>query len=233
MDASNAIEVLRTQSLTSLAYEDLERRIASGEILPGAPLREMALAAGMGISRGPIREAFRMLEERGLVEFAKNVGVRVRTLDLRQAEYLYQVRIPLEGLIGEVAAENLPAAFDDALQQILQRMHAAVSSQDAAGYASLNFQLHDQLARATGNPVLYDTYRRLVVQLSLFRSYSFRHNPATIGGSLQEHQAICDAVRAHDGPLAGELLRRHTQASLHKVRVAMQDAKGGQDPAGG
>jgi DNA-binding GntR family transcriptional regulator len=224
MDSPNPIEVLRTQSLTSLAYEELERRIAAGKILPGAPLREVALATDMGISRGPIREAFRMLEERGLVEFEKNVGVRVRQLDLIQAQHLYQVRIPLEGLIGEMAAENLSPALDAAMQQVLDQMGEAVSTQDVVGYSVLNFQFHDQLARGAGNPVLYDTYRRLVVQLNLFRSYSFRHKPATIGGSLHEHQEIFDAVRARDSRLAGELLRKHTQASLEKVRLAMQDA---------
>jgi DNA-binding GntR family transcriptional regulator len=224
MNSPNALEVLRTQSLTGLVYEELEKRIASGKILPGVPLREVALANDMGISRGPVREAFRMLEERGLVEFEKNIGVRVRNLDLRQAEYLYQVRIPLEGLIGETATDNMSAALEEAISQVLDRMQDAVSRLDVEAYAALNFQFHDELARGSGNPVLYDAYRRVVVQLNLFRSYSFRHNPATLAGSLQEHRMIFDAIRGRQRERASELLRRHTQASLQKVRAAMEHA---------
>lgn len=222
MSSPEAIALLRTQSLTTLVHEELERRIAAGQILPGAPLRESAIATDMGISRGPVREAFRMLEERGLVMFEKNCGVRVRQLDLEQATHIYQVRIPLEGLIGELVTQNLTAEGRDQVRQVLEQMAECVAHQNVPAYADLNFRFHDLLARFTGNPILYDTYRRLVVQLKLFRSYTFRHSPETISVSLREHTAIFNAITSLNVLLARELLCQHASDSLTRLRSAAQ-----------
>lgn len=221
MSSPEALTLLRTQSLTTVVHEQLEHRIATGQLAPGEPLREAAIATDMGISRGPVREAFRMLEERGLVMFEKNCGVRVRQLDLGQAVQIYQVRIPLEGLIGELVTQNLTAEATAQIRRILDDMGNAVHSQDVSGYTALNFEFHDTLARYTANAALYDTYRRLVVQLKLFRSYTFRHTPETIGLSLQEHRAIFEAISAADPALASERLRQHSHDSLVRLRAAV------------
>lgn len=218
MSSPDAISLLRTQSLTTLVHEELERRIAAGQLLPGTPLRESAIATDMGISRGPVREAFRMLEERGLVMFEKNCGVRVRQLDLEQTIHIYQVRIPLEGLIGELVAQNLTPDAAGQLRQVLEQMAMCVAQRELVAYTELNFRFHDLLAGFAGNAVLYDTYRRLVVQLKLSRSSTFRDNPETIGVSLREHTAIFEAIAALNVPLAGELLRQHARDSLVRLR---------------
>ncbi|MDH4290619.1 MAG: GntR family transcriptional regulator, partial [Aquincola sp.] len=76
------IALLQTSSLASVAQGELERMILGGELAPGAKLTEMALATRLGISRGPLREAFRMLEEAGLVRTEKNRGVFVRDIPI-------------------------------------------------------------------------------------------------------------------------------------------------------
>ncbi|AHF75176.1 GntR-family transcriptional regulator [Sodalis praecaptivus] len=220
MNTPDTLTLLRTQSLTNLVQEELERRIVAGQLTPGAPLREAAIAAEMGISRGPVREAFRMLEERGLVLFEKNCGVRIRRLDMAQALQIYQVRIPLEELAGTLVAQHLTPAGAEDLGEVLRKMAVGLERQDIALYTPLNFQFHDLLVKYTGNPSLYDTYRRLVVQLELFRSYTFRHNPQTITLSFREHHAIFDAVLARDAALAGRLLRQHAQDSLRRLEQA-------------
>ncbi|TWH76474.1 DNA-binding GntR family transcriptional regulator [Azomonas agilis] len=224
MNAPETIKLLRTQSLTNLVHEELERRIAAGQLLPGTPLREASIATDLGISRGPVREAFRMLEERGLVEFEKNCGVRVRQLDLEQAMQIYQVRIPLEALIGELVAHRLTPETHASLQQVVEQMRLTVTRQDIPCYTELNFLFHDLLAKYTANPSLYDTYRRLVVQLKLFRSYTFRHNPETIALSLQEHQTIFETIAARDIAASKALLRQHAQDSLIRLQAASQSS---------
>ena len=89
MTLPNALDVLKTQSLAMLVQEELERMILDGRLLPGEQMREVALAALLGVSRGPIREAFRALEGKGLVSVVKNCGVFVRTLDLEEADQIY------------------------------------------------------------------------------------------------------------------------------------------------
>ncbi|WP_426119225.1 FCD domain-containing protein [Pseudomonas sp. DSP3-2-2] len=221
MSTIEALALLRTQSLTTVVHERLEHRIATGELAPGDPLREAAIANDLGISRGPVREAFRMLEERGLVIFEKNCGVRVRQLDLNQALEIYQVRIALEGMIGELVTQQLTPQTLTHLASVLDGMSAAVHQQDVTAYITLNFEFHDLLARYTANATLYDTYRRLVVQLKLFRSYSLRHTSETIGLSLQEHRAIFDAIARGNSALARERLRQHSVDSLDRLQVAV------------
>ncbi|WP_028357368.1 FCD domain-containing protein [Brackiella oedipodis] len=224
MNSLDAISLLRTQSLTSVVYEELERLIAAGDLVPGEPLRESTVATQMGISRGPVREAFRMLEERGLLEFEKNCGARLRQLNLEQATHIYQVRIPLEGLIGELSAEHLNDEGKQALEQVLADMQTAVQQKNVSRYTALNFQFHDLLAQYSNNPVLYDSYRRLVVQLKLCRSYTFRHNPDSISISLREHQAIYAAIAAANAKLASDLLQQHATASLERFKNVAQSA---------
>lgn len=212
----------RSQSLAAQAQAALEQQILTGALAPGAPLREIALSDSLGISRGPIREAFRTLEARGLVVFERNCGVYVRTLDLHQAAQIYQVRVPLEALIGELVATHCGAAQRAELQALLARMEAAVAAADIATYSGLNLAFHDTLARASGNEALHDTYRRLVAQLKLFRDHTFRHVPETIALSLQEHRRIFDTLISGDAAATSRLLREHAEASQARLGRSLE-----------
>jgi len=102
--AAAAIELLRENSLAMLAQRELERRIVSGELAVGTKLNEVDIANALGVSRGPVREAFRALDQAGLVRVEKNRGVFVRQLSLEEASEVYEVRAALEGLIGRLAS---------------------------------------------------------------------------------------------------------------------------------
>src|SRR5476649_1779410 len=104
------ITLLQTSSLTSVVKGELERMILSGELAPGAKLTEVALAARLGVSRGPLREAFRMLEEAGLVRTEKNRGVFVRAIPLDEALEIFDLRASMEELVGRRLAGQLTAA---------------------------------------------------------------------------------------------------------------------------
>jgi len=221
MSSTDALTLLRTRSLTTLVHEELERQILEGEIQPGDTLREASIATNMGISRGPVREAFRTLEERGLILFEKNCGVSVRKLDSEQAAQIYQVRIPLEGLIGQLVTLNLKPEGHAQLEGLIKIMHRAVDEKDISTYATLNQQFHDLLAKFTNNSALYDTYRKLVVQLRLFRNHTFRHSPETIKLSLQEHIAIFNAISSGNENSTSELLRKHAEDSLQRLNATM------------
>jgi DNA-binding GntR family transcriptional regulator len=223
MNSPDAIKLVRTKSLANVVYEELERQILTGSVEPGDALREVSIASDMGISRGPVREAFRILEERGLVVFEKNCGVYVRRLDGEQAAQIYQVRIPLEKLVGQLVAKNLSAAAEAQIREILAHMQDAVARGDVYIYAGLNLAFHDSLALHTGNAVLYETYRKLVTQLRIFRGHTFRYKPETIGVSLNEHSKIFAAVTARDEALAGELLQVHAQDSLRRLRMTLDE----------
>lgn len=215
------LTLVKTQSLPALVQARIERMILDGQLRPGEPLREVALAETLGVSRGPVREAFRGLEEKGLVLIEKNCGVQVRTLSHAQADDIYEVRVTLETLIGEKAASQASPEGLAEVARLLEDMAVAAQDSDVNPYTSLNMRFHDTLARLTGNTVLHETYRRLVAQLSLFRRRAYQHDRESMALSLREHRAIYQAIAARDGKRAGALLRVHAEDSRSRLHAAL------------
>jgi phosphonate utilization transcriptional regulator len=218
-EAGAAIELVRQQSLTSLVQREIERKILAGELLPGAKLNEAELAAGLGISRGPVREAFRALEQAGLVHTAKNRGVFVRQVSLEEADEIYEVRAALEAHIGRLAAKRIAPEQLERLRNIVKRMHAAGRSRSADAYFPLNIEFHEALAEAAGNRALAANYRRVVNELNLYRRETLIRNAEIIPISTEEHELIVNAVAQGDAALAGRLLYEHvmnSRARLHR-----------------
>lgn len=224
MSFPDALNLLKSRSLPALVQEELERMIIDGRLLPGEPLREVALSALLGVSRGPIREAFRGLEEKGLVTVVKNCGVHVRTLDLDEADQIYEVRTVLEAMIGAKAAREIRPEGREELQALIARMEEAVGGCDINRYTALNFHLHDRLAALAGNRKLHETYNRLVSELALFRRQTYVHNEASLALSLGEHKAIVAAVCAGDVERAAALLQGHTRDSRVRMHQVLDPA---------
>src|SRR5919112_3447362 len=110
LDPGLGLRIRRTESLTSLVRRELERMIEVGELKAGDRLNENALALKLGVSRGPVREACRGLEQSGLVQVIVNRGVFVREISNRQAWELYEIRANLYGLAGRPLAAWVGAA---------------------------------------------------------------------------------------------------------------------------
>lgn len=223
-DPGAALELLRQQSLNSLVQRDIERRILAGELAPGAKLNEAELAGAMGISRGPVREAFRALEQAGLLHTEKNRGVFVRQVSLEEADEIYEVRAALEAQIGRLAAKRITSKQLERLRSIVKRMHAAGRSRDADAYFPLNIEFHEALAEAAGNRALAANYRRVVNELSLYRRETLIRNGEIIPVSIQEHEIIVAAVAKGDGAAAERLLYDHVMNSRARLHRALEAA---------
>jgi DNA-binding GntR family transcriptional regulator len=222
MNASDALMVLTQQSLPAVVQGEIERMILDGRLLPGESLREAALAGALGVSRGPLREALRGLEEKGLVQTRRNCGAQVRCLSLDEADQIYELRIALEAMIGRKAAGRNDAASVQRLAAVVADMERAVGATDIACYVGLNVQFHNQLALCAGNAKLHATYSRLVAELSLYRRQAYLHDSATMKVSLREHRAILDAVAAGDAALAAALMQRHAADSRARLHQALE-----------
>ena len=220
-DAVQAIELLREHSLATLAQRELERRIISGEIEAGAKLNEIDVAVALGVSRGPVREAFRALSQAGLVRVEKNRGVFVRQVSLEEASEFYEVRAALEGLIGRLAARRISSGEVDELRAVVRRLHQVQKTRRAEDYFALNVEFHDLLARAARNNALAANYRGVVNQLDLYRRATISRNLDNLPLSTQEHEAIIDAVAARDERRAEQLLTGHVLVSRERLRVAL------------
>jgi DNA-binding GntR family transcriptional regulator len=223
-DASMAIEMLREHSLATLAQQELERRIISGEIAAGTKLNEVEVAAALGVSRGPVREAFSALSQAGLVRVEKNRGVFVRQVSLEEANEFYEVRAALEGLIGKLAARRSSIDEIEQLRAVVRRMHQTQKSRRADEYFVLNVEFHDLLARAARNNALLAHYRGVVNQLDLYRRATITHGVENIPLSTQEHEAIVEAVAARDEQRAEALLTEHVLISRARLHAALGTA---------
>jgi len=218
-DAAQAIEMLREHSLATLAQQELERRIVSGEIAAGAKLNEVEVAAALGVSRGPVREAFSALSQAGLVRVEKNRGVFVRQVSPEEANEFYEVRAALEGLIGKLAARRIAIDEIEQLRAVVRRMHLTQKGRRADEYFALNVEFHDLLARAARNNALLAHYRGVVNQLELYRRATLSRGTDIIPLSTQEHEAIVDAVAARDEQRAEALLADHVRVSPNPAQA--------------
>lgn len=218
-----AIDVLREHSLTTLVQRELERQIVSGELEAGTKLNEAEIAGELRVSRGPVREAFRALDQSGLVRTEKNRGVFVRQVSLEEAYEIYEVRAALDGLIGRLAAERIQPAQLQQLREIVKRMHAASRALDADAYFPLNIAFHEVLGEAAGNQALLQNYQRVVNELNLYRREVIARSAESIPASTKDHEAIVNAVAKGDAALAGSLLFEHVingRERLHRVLQA-------------
>ena len=221
---TKAFETLREHSLSSLAQHELERQIISGEFAIGAKLNETDIATSLGVSRGPVREAFRALSQAGLVRVEKNRGVFVRQVSLEEASEIYEVRAALEGLIGKLAARRIDTDAIGQLRALVRKMqaHGKLHTQrKPEAYFVLNVEFHDLLARAAGNDALLTNYRSVVNQLDLYRRATLSSSKENIPISTRDHEAIVDAVALRDEALAERLMSDHVLQSRARLHLAL------------
>ncbi len=211
------IELLRTASLSSAAQQEIERMILDGEIGPGSKLTEAWLSERLGVSRGPIREAFRMLEESGLVRQEKNRGVFVRDIPLEEALEIYDLRAAMDELVGRRLAETITPEQLKTARAIVERMDVAARAGDSDAYHLLNLDFHDALVAFSGNRKLAGVYRKLVKELALFRRRNLR-DQQLLPHSAAEHRGILKAIASGDPEQAGRAMFDHVMESRERAR---------------
>lgn len=214
------IAVLQSNSLPTLVQRELERMILAGDLPAGAKLNEVTIAELLGVSRGPVREAFRALEESGLVRLEKNRGVFVRQIAVEEADEIYELRAVLDEFAGRRVAQKVAPADLRKLRALVERMDRAATRNDVDTYHAANLEFHDTLVALAGNSKLLVTYRRLVNELHLYRRATLAQAGA-LPLSAREHHAILDKIAAGQAAAAGHALHEHVMGSrerMHRTR---------------
>ncbi len=212
-----------------LVQQELEHSILAGELPAGSKLNEAAIADRLGVSRGPVREAFRALEELGLVRLEKNRGVFVRLIPVEEADEIYELRAVLDEFVGRRLAQAINPEQVRELRGRVERMEKAAAKGDVDGYLAANVEFHDRLVELAGNTKLLVMYRRLVNELRLFRRASLAQS-GVLPVSTREHRNIVDRIAARKPLDAGRALYAHVIASrerMHRAKApqAASDAK--------
>jgi phosphonate utilization transcriptional regulator len=206
------ITLLQGSTLSAIVQQEIERAILSGEYEPGAKLTEASIAERLGISRGPIREAFRMLEEAGLVRTEKNRGVFVRSIPLDEAVEIFDLRAAMEEHVGRQLAEHIKPVELKEIRTLVDAMERAAKDKDARAYHLMNMKFHDRLVELASNRKLTALYRKLINELSLFRRINLSVD-SMLPTSANEHRQIVKAIAAGDTQAAGKALYEHVMES--------------------
>lgn len=198
--------------------EVLRKRIVSHELPPGSKLREIELTNEFEVSRARIREAFGVLEERGLIERIPNRGAVVMRLEVEQIYELYQVREVLEGLAVRLATEKTPQeSWDDLIEMFGEPAEEAIARNDLEFYIDCVIQFRERCAKAADNSVLtgqldglYDRTGVLIRRLVLV--------PGRALEGVRQHQDVLRAMREGDADKAEELKRRNIRSAAAAFR---------------
>jgi len=234
---------MRVTSLTSTTLpasiaEQLRELIIEGVIAPGARLNERMLCDRIGVSRTPLREAFRVLAAEGVIALTPNRGAQVVALSEQDIRESFEVMGALEALSGELACGRVSDPEVAEVHALTREMQACHTRRDLPAYYRLNRMIHDRLNQAARNRLLTQTYRTLNLRIQNLR---FRSNldARKWDAAMQEHLDMVDALEARDGARLATILRSHlrmkSEAVLESLRLARastsDDASDGREPA--
>ena len=196
----------------------LREMVLSGDLAPGARLNEVALAAELGISRGPLREAIQRLASGGLLTLISHRGAFVRTFDRSAVVELYELRAAVE--LHAVRLLCWRASEEDL--EDLEAMLVETETRMRGGQHSYPHELdfHLRLVLLAGNQALMQSAVETHRQLSLARSMS-AHQPMRARAAVVEHQDLVMALKARDTHAATDLMQRHIEHSMQGALTAL------------
>jgi DNA-binding GntR family transcriptional regulator len=200
-------------------YVTLRARILSGELSANTMLREQALAAELGVSRTPVREALRRLNEAGLVTFIPNRGATVAEWTMEQVRETYFVRAGLESRAAGLAATRITAEELGTLAALIDAMEPLVNAVDDDGIAELgrlNAQFHRTVVAASRTPqlmMLTSNVSRVPLMAAAFRRQGAQYRSR----SNHQHRDILTALRTGDAIWAEVAMRSHILGARNAV----------------
>ncbi len=211
-----ALRVKREVSLPALVRAEIERLIETGELAPGDWVNEAMIAARLGVSRGPVREACRGLEQSGLLIVIVNRGAFVREISTEEAAELYDLRAVLFALAGRKLAARITDDDIRSLSYLVERMEVAAEADSLNDYYPLNLEFHRALLAMAKSPRLLQTYQSLVRELHLFRRRALV-SEGRMRESNAEHRAIVAALAKRDADRAASLMQSHVLDAKRRV----------------
>ena len=216
------------RKMTDWVWEELREAIIELRLRPGEPLREVALAEQLGVSKTPLREAFARLEQEGLVETTSFKGAVVTGYSERDLNEIYELRTLLEGAAARAAAERSSAETLDELRDVAVRSRELRDMGDLVGLADL-------LGRFDLIVYAQVTNVRIGALIENLRAHLTRIGklteaiPGRVEASVEEHAAIVEAIVARDPDEAERLMRVHIGSVLadQLAREASQQGDAG------
>ena len=208
------MEKLQREKLSTQIYALLKEVIADHRFQPGSRLNVESIARELDVSRTPVWEAVRRLEQEGLVEDIHNRGVFMSSLTAEKALDLYAVREVLEGMAARLAATRIDDSSLQKMSECLQRQREVIENEDIFAYSKLDFEFHATVYNACGNEwlkELLETIKNKMRPLTLHMQPNFLK-------LIDHHAELLRALRGRDPEKAEHEFRRHNQYMMAQIR---------------
>ena len=199
-------------SRSEAAYDLLRAVIMDGVLRPGQRLREVDVADWLGMSRTPVREAFRRLERDGLITFVPHKGMTVTVLDHYAVMELYRMREVLEGTAASLAAQHATDAEIAVLRDMIEQEPSFVN--DPKSLADRNVEFHNAIYASAHNRYLLRSLNGLRDSMALLGETTYSV-PGRIETALQEHRSVVEAISRRDPEAADRSMRAHLSGAQH------------------
>lgn len=199
-------------TVVEMVVADLRRRILSGQIAPGTPLRQEALAEELGVSRIPLREAIRLLSSEGLVDLQPHRGAYVKPLSIEEVKEFFDLRVQLEPWLLRMAVPHLTDADLKQAEALVDLMDNAAGDE----WSRLNWRLHEMLYQPANRPFALNIVRTLHEKSERYLNHRTLSVPQRIH-ARREHLALIDLCRSGDVEAAAVALDRHIADTTSQV----------------
>lgn len=206
----------KTVSLADQVFEHIENDILSGTYKKGDVLTESKLSLELGVSRTPIREALRRLEQEHLIE-ESGKGSVVIGISEDDLEDIFLIRRQLEGIVCKVAAENHTESQLSELKKIVELQEYYNEKNDPDGIKSMDNKFHDAIYKISNKTIFYEILVTLHKKIQKYRRAAVT-NKSRAGASVREHRALYEAIAKGDGDLASKLSVEHINNAYNHIK---------------
>lgn len=206
-------------------YNYLRSAIVNEKLKPGDRIVERKIAEKLKVSRTPIREAIRKLEQDGLVSHLPQRGVVVKSLTAKDVWELYTIRSVLEGLAARLATERISPEEIDQLEIIFSQMEKALGADERDFFDELHRNFHRQIVKAAQSPRLEQMVSSMAEYMIIFSRVGY-DAPGRRREAISEHRTLLDAIKNGQVEQAEQIAKRHTERSCEAyfIQLALRDS---------
>jgi DNA-binding GntR family transcriptional regulator len=198
---------IKHESLVHQIVQGLEKKILEGTLKPGERIIEEDLCRTLGVSRSPVREAFRILESEGFVTHEPRKGISVSEVSPEEASDIYLIRANLESLAISLAVQKQNPEVLKELKEYHQKMKEAASQNDVRTYFDLNLKFHEVFVEACGNKRLIQLIRSFEKQITRYR-LEVLSVPDWTRSSLKIHEELIRSFESGDAEKIEQIRRK-------------------------
>lgn len=213
--------------LRDVVFHTLREAILRGDLKPGERLMELQLAAKLGVSRTPIREAIRMLEQEGLAVTIPRKGAEVAKMTLKDMEDVLEIREVLDELAVKLACDRISAEQLERLRIVKKDFELNTKSKDVKKIAESDVLFHDIIYEATDNPKLVSMLSNLREQVYRYR-VEYLKDAGSYPVLIKEHEAIFQCLEARDSVKAAQAMHEHVKNQAVAVKAVIEQQEIGE-----